>query len=94
MGLLKRVQASELAQQVKVLAAKPADLSSLCGTHMVEGDPTPTSCPLPSALCPCTYPSIPNNYFLKGEFSIGLSMGLRERGEYKPKSMSVGFKEP
>ena len=32
---------SRMAQQVEVLAAKPADLSSIPGTHMIEKRPTP-----------------------------------------------------
>jgi hypothetical protein len=35
-----------MAQQAKVLAARPNDLSLISGTHMVEGERTPNSCPL------------------------------------------------
>lgn len=34
----KKHWAGELAQQEKGLAAKPADMSSIPGTHMVEGE--------------------------------------------------------
>lgn len=32
--------------QVKAPSIKAANLNSVRGTHMVEGEPTPTSCPL------------------------------------------------
>lgn len=34
---LKCVQSSEMAQQIKVLATKPDDLSPILETHMLEG---------------------------------------------------------
>ena len=40
-----------MAQQVKVLAVKPDDLSSIPGTHMV-GEPIPTGCPLTATCIP------------------------------------------
>lgn len=38
--------ADEMAQLVKGLAAKPADLSSIPGIHMVEGEQAPSNCSL------------------------------------------------
>lgn len=41
----KSVRASEMAQLARVLAAKPEDLSSIPGTHVLEGgEPAPTGC--------------------------------------------------
>lgn len=35
-------------RQVKAPSIKAANLNSVRGTHMVEGEPTPTNCPLAS----------------------------------------------
>jgi len=48
--LKPKKKSGEKAQWVKVLATKPDDLSSIPGTHMVEGE-TPESFPLPSVPC-------------------------------------------
>lgn len=37
-----------MLKQVKAPSTKAANLNSVRGTHMVEGEPTPTSCPLTS----------------------------------------------
>lgn len=36
-----------MASRIRILAAKPEDLSSIYRTHMVEGDLTPENCLLP-----------------------------------------------
>ena len=36
--------AGEMAQRVKVLATKPDDLSFILGTHMVDGEQSPSGC--------------------------------------------------
>ena len=38
---------SEMAQRTEVLVAKPNNLSSIPGTHMVERESAPQMCPLP-----------------------------------------------
>lgn len=36
--------AGEMAQRVKLLATKPNDLSFILGTHMVDGEQSPSGC--------------------------------------------------
>lgn len=48
-----------MAQWIKVVAAKPADLNSIPWIHMVEREPAPEDCPLTSTHLPWQVPSIP-----------------------------------
>lgn len=45
-----------MAQWIKVVAAKPADLNSIPWIHMVEREPAPEDCPLTSP------PFLPSKY--------------------------------
>lgn len=48
----KKVQIRQIAQCLKVLAAKSDDLSSMLGTYIVEKDLSPASCLLASVHMP------------------------------------------